>query len=148
MSTYTQILYHIVFSTKNREKVLIKEKRKELFAYIWGILKNKNCHLYQINGVSDHIHIATHIHPSVALADLVKDIKLASGSLIKKTNLFPGFSSWQSGYGAFTYSIDAKDNLINYIKNQEDHHKKITFIDEYKLMLKENEIELDEKYFE
>ena len=74
MSTYTQILYQIIFSTKNREQTLVAEHRKELFKYIWGILQNKKCHLYQMNGVEDHLHIFTHLHPSVALADLIKDI--------------------------------------------------------------------------
>ncbi len=88
MSTYSQIMYQIVFSTKRREPVLTKGKRPELFKYIWGILKNKKCHLYRINGVQDHLHIATHLHPTVALASLVKDIKVAS-SKSKKGNCFP-----------------------------------------------------------
>ncbi|MEO7446478.1 MAG: IS200/IS605 family transposase [Ferruginibacter sp.] len=146
MSTYTQILYQIVFSTKHREHTLEAKNRKELFKYVWGILKNKKCHLYQINGVSDHLHIATHLHPSIALADLVKDIKLASTEYIKSKHLFTAFNGWQDGYGAFTYSIEAKDNLINYIKNQEEHHKKISFLEEYKKLLKEFEVEFDEKY--
>ena len=83
MSTYTQTLYQIVFSTKHRERTLTKENRPEVFKYIWGILKNKKCHLYRINGVEDHLHIVTHLHPSVALADLVKDIKVASSAYIK-----------------------------------------------------------------
>ena len=73
MSTYTQILYQIVFSTKYREHTLTKPGREELYRYISGVLKNKNCHLYQIGGVADHLHIVTHLHPSVALASLVKD---------------------------------------------------------------------------
>ncbi|MBK9014557.1 MAG: transposase, partial [Saprospiraceae bacterium] len=99
MSTYTQSLYQIVFSTKHRQPTLAKEGRDELFKYIWGILKNKKCHLYRINGVEDHIHIVTSLHPSVALADLVKDIKLASNDHIKETGLFPDFGGWQDGYG-------------------------------------------------
>ena len=67
MSTYTQILYQIVFSTKYREPTLLKENREELFKYIWGILKNKNCHLYRVGGIEDHIHIVTHIHPMLSL---------------------------------------------------------------------------------
>ena len=82
MSTYTQILYQIVFSTKNRERTLVGEDRKKLFQYIWGILKSNQCHLLQINGVEDHLHILTHLHPSVALADLMKDIKIASSSTL------------------------------------------------------------------
>lgn len=84
MSTYTQILYQIVFSTKNRERTLIKDNRKSLFKDIWGILKNKRCHLYRINGVEDHLHIITHIHPMISLSSLVKDIKLGSSSFIKE----------------------------------------------------------------
>ena len=120
--------------------------RIKLFRYIWGILKNKKCHLYQIGGVTDHLHIVTHLHPAIALSDLVKDIKLASTDFIKTEKLFTGFNGWQDGYGAFTYSIDAKENLINYVKNQEEHHKKKTFIEEFKQLLLEHKIEFDEKY--
>jgi REP element-mobilizing transposase RayT len=146
MSTYTQIIYQIVFSTKHRIPTLTKPNRDELFKAIWGILKNKNCHLYRINGVEDHIHIVSDLHPSVALADLVKDIKLGSSDFIKRNALFPNFSGWQIGYGAFTYSIKEKHRLIQYVKNQEQHHKKEVFIDEYKSLLKEHGVEYDEQY--
>ena len=146
MSTYTKLLYHIVFSTKNRKRVLVKDDRKELFKYIWGILKNKKCHLYQINGVEDHLHIITHIHQSSSVSDFVKDVKVASSIYIKQNNLFKGFTGWQDGYGAFSYSIDAKDSLIEYVKRQEEHHKKVTFIEEYKALLAEHHIEFDERY--
>ncbi len=146
MSTYTQILYQIVYSTKRRERVMNKENRPNLFKYLWGVLNKKKCHPYRINGVEDHLHIVTHLHPSVALADLVKDLKLSSTELIKEGILFKDFNGWQEGYGAFTYSIEAKDNLIAYVINQEEHHKKTQFIDEYKTLLKEHEIEFDEKY--
>lgn len=148
MSTYTQILYQIVFSTKHREKTLIKEDRAELFKDIWGILKNKNCHLYQIGGVEDHLHIITSIHPSVSLASLVKDIKLGSTSFIKEKKIFKHFNGWQDGYAAFTYSIDAKNNLIEYVKNQEAHHQKKAFKQELIELFKEHEIEYEEKYLE
>lgn len=146
MSTYTQILYQLVFSTKHREPTLVKDKRPQLFAFIWGLLKNKRCHLYRINGIEDHLHIVTHIHPSVALADLIKNIKLASTEFIKAEKLFTDFDGWQDGYGAFTYSIDAKDNLIEYVKNQEEHHRHKTFREEYIELLKEHKIEFDERY--
>jgi len=146
MSTYTQILYQIVFSTKNREPVLSKNKREDLFKYIWGLVKNKNCHLYRINGVEDHIHILTHIHPSIALSSFVKDIKIASSLYIKEQNLFQNFIGWQQGYGGFTYNIKEKDRLIEYVKNQEEHHKTKTFREEYIELLIENGIEFDEKY--
>lgn len=146
MSTYTQILYQIVFSTKNREHTLVKEKQKELYQYIWGILKNKSCHLYQIGGITDHIHILTHLHPNIAQSSLIKDLKLSSNEYVKKQNLFPDFKGWQEGYGAFTYSIKYKNNLINYIKNQEEHHKNKTFKEEFIELLDEHGIEFEEKY--
>jgi REP element-mobilizing transposase RayT len=146
MSTYTQVLYQIVFSTKKRDPVLEKENRPELFKYIWGILNKSKCHLYRINGVEDHLHIVTHLHPSVALADLVKNIKIASSGFIKDNKIFKHFGSWQDGYGAFTYSIKEKNRLIDYVKNQEEHHKVISFRDEYTELLKEHEIEFDEKF--
>ena len=146
MSTFTQLLYHIVFSTKNREKLLNEVNREKLFRYIWGVLKNKHCVLYRINGVEDHLHIITHIHPAISVSSLIKDIKVSSSKWIKEENIFKGFDSWQVGYGAFTYSIKEKEVLINYVKNQESHHKSISFRDEFVELLKEHEIEFDEKY--
>jgi len=102
--------------------------------------------LYRINGVEDHLYIVTHLHPSVSLADLVKNIKIASSGFIKDNGIFKNFNHWQDGYGAFTYSVKEKNRLIEYVKNQEEHHKTITFRDEYIELLKEHEVEFDEKY--
>ena len=143
---YTQILYQIVYSTKNRKPVLTEEKQGELFKYLWGILKNKKCHVYIINGVENHIHIVTHLHPTVALSSLIKDMKIASSTWIKKENILPSFNGWQDGYGAFTYSMKDKDRLIEYVKNQKEHHKRISFKEEFIELLKEHEIEFEEKY--
>ena len=148
MGTFTQTLYQIVFSTKYRKKTLFKDERPELFKSIWGILKNNKCHLYRINGVEDHIHIITNLHPSVSLANLVKDIKLGSTSFIKEKKIFVNFGGWQDGYSAFTYTFEAKDNLIEYVKNQEEHHKNKTFKEELIELLNEHRIEFDEKYLD
>ena len=146
MSTYTQILYQIVFSTKERKPVLLKESRPLLLKYIYGVLRNKNCHLYRINCIEDHIHILLSLHPSVSLSSLVKDIKISSSLFVKENNLFPGFSGWQEGYGAFTYSYEEVNKLIEYVKNQEEHHKNITFREEFIAMLNEHQITFDPKY--
>jgi putative transposase len=146
MATHKQIVYQLVFATKNRERTLLKTNREILFKYIWGVIKNKQCHLYRINGIEDHLHIITSLHPSIALADLIKDIKLASSKMIKSDNLFPDFNGWQDGYGAFTYQYNVIDYLIEYVKNQEEYHKKENFIDEYKKLLKEFGIDFDERY--
>jgi len=146
MSTFTQILYQLVFTTKDRKNTMSEDGHEKLYRFIWGIIKNKNCHLYQINGTENHLHIVTHIHPMVAPALLIKDIKLATSDLIKEEKLFPTFNGWQDGYGAFTYAFSAKDNLIKYVKNQKEHHKIVSFRDEYIGLLKEHGIVFDEKY--
>jgi len=146
MATYTQIIYHVVFATKNRERVLDKSGRENLFRYIWGIVKNHEGHLFRLNGVEDHIHILTSLHPSVCLSDFVKAIKTGSSKWIKENRVFPQFQYWQEGYGAFTHSIQDKDRLIEYIKNQEDHHRRTDFLDEYRRLLQEAGIAFDEKY--
>ncbi len=146
MSTYTQLLYQIVFTARNRKPCMLKDERDQLYKYIWGILKNKNCHLYRINGVEDHLHILTHIPSSISISSLVKDIKVSSSLFITEKKLFQGFEGWQEGYGAFTYSFKEKDRLIEYIKNQEEHHKKVTFKEEYRSFLIEHGIEFQEKY--
>ena len=146
MSTYTQILYQIVFSTKNRELTILETGQERLYRFIWGLLQNKKCHLYRIGGVEDHIHIIAHIHPLVAPALLIKDIKLAASDFIKSEGIFPKFAGWQDGYGAFTYAISAKNQLIKYVKNQKGHHKKVSFKNEYISLLQEHGIEFEEKY--
>lgn len=146
MATYTQLLYHFVFTTKYREPTIVSDQKKRLFAYLHQLLANKNCHLYRINGVEDHLHILTHVHPTISISSLIKDIKLAADDFVKKEAIFPKFKGWQDGYGAFTVSIKEKDRLIAYIKNQEEHHRNISFLDEYKSILKEFEIDFEEKY--
>ncbi len=147
MSTYRQIYYQIVFGTKYRQPTINEAHDIELYKYIYGIIKNKKCKLYRINGIEDHIHIMSDLHPSVCLSDYVKDIKVASNLWMKESGLFPEFEGWQDGYGAFTYSVREKDMIINYVKNQKEHHKVETFYDEFKRLLLENDIEFYEKYF-
>jgi putative transposase len=125
---------------------LTKDKRTDLFKFIWGILEKKKCHLYRMNGVEDHIHILTSMRTTMDVANLVKDIKVASHLWIEENEIFPEFIEWQVGYGAFTVSAYEKDGLIEYIKNQEAHHKIETFEDEYRRLLKEHDIDFDEKY--
>jgi len=143
---YTQIIYQIIFCPKYRTPCLHKDTRQQVFQYIAGVIKNKNCHLFQINGVEDHLHILTHLHPSISLASLIKDIKISSNGFIKEHRLFHEFVGWQDGYNAFTYSYSAVPNLISYVRNQEEHHKKMTYLDEMKVLFKEHNIEFDEKY--
>ena len=146
MSSYRQILYHITFHTQNNEKVLHYSGNEELFKYIWGVIKNKNCKLYRINGVDNHIHIVCDLHPSIALANLVKDIKVSSSIWIKERGIYPLFSNWAESYGAFTFSIKEKDKIVKYVMNQQEHHKKESSREEFIRLLKENGVDFDEKY--
>jgi len=146
MNSFRQILYHIVFCTHDRKNTLPVEYHEELYKYIWGIIKNRNGFLYRINGTENHIHILSDLHPTVALADFIKEIKTVSNTWMKSSGKFQNFSSWAAGYAALTYAYHDKEMIINYIKNQKEHHKKVSFEDELRALLEEHGIEWDEKY--
>ena len=146
IATYTQILYHIVFSTKERRRVLDAAGRERFFRYVWGFFQNKKCHLYRINAVEDHVHILVSVHPTVALSDLVHDLKLATSAWIKEEGIFPFFEGWQDGYGAFTVSWGERDGLIEYIKGQEEHHRTRTFREEMETLLKKFGVNYEERF--
>lgn len=119
----TRLLTHIVFSTKHRELTLTETNKRELYAYIFGILKNKNCFLERMNGIPDHIHLLVDLHPSVAVADLVRDIKSFSHKWLKSNPHFPLFNGWGDGYYAVSVSADGLASCKQYIMEQEEHHK-------------------------
>src|SRR5215210_4693277 len=105
MSTYRQLFYQLVFGTKNYKCTIAGEVQEDLYKYICGLIKNRSCKPYSINGMEDHLHIFSDLHPSICLSNYVKDIKVASSIWLKENNRCPGFEAWQDGYGAFTYSI-------------------------------------------
>jgi putative transposase len=147
MSTYTQILYQIVFGSKDYTSFLTNENKDILFGYISGVLKNKSCHSYIVGGASNHVHIITHIHPAIALSFLIKDIKRSSHELIRREQtMFHNFTGWQVGFGAFTYHISSKETLINYVKNQNIHHKTNSYKDELIKLLQENYVDYNDEY--
>ncbi len=145
-NTYTQITIQVIFAVKHRESVIRKPYRPELYKYIGGIMANKNHKLLSINGVADHVHILFGLNPSVALSDIVRDIKNNSSKFINEKRWMPGHFEWQSGYGGFSYSRSQRSNVINYIENQEEHHKKNLFRTEYFKILNEFKIEFEEEY--
>ncbi len=145
-NTYTQINIHIVFSVQGRENILMSTFRSELFQYISGILKNFNQFPLAVNGYKDHVHIFFEMLPKMALSDIMRIIKTNSSKWINENKFVPGKFSWQSGYGAFSYSRSQRNNVIQYIINQEEHHKKTTFRKEYLGLLKKFDIEFDDQY--
>jgi putative transposase len=146
MNSYRQILYHIVFCTKDRKWCLPVDHHEDLYKFISGVIKNHNCILYRINGIENHLHILSDLHPSICLADFIKEIKTASNIWMKSAADFPDFQSWSAGYAALTYGFRDKEMIINYIRKQKEHHKKVSFEDEYRALLQAHGIDWDERY--
>jgi putative transposase len=142
--SYTQLLIHIVFSTKNRELTLRPEIRSELFSYMGGILRNCDATLCALNGTCDHVHLLTAISPSRALADVARDLKANSSKWMHEHG-HPKFE-WQGGYSAFSVSVSNQEAVKKYIAGQEEHHKKATFQEEFLALLKKHGVAYNEQY--
>src|SRR3989339_768524 len=134
--TYTQLYIHIIFSVKERTPLIKDSFRKELFAYIGGIIKNKGQKPISINGTADHIHILVGIKPDKSISELVREIKSNSSKYVNEKKFIPVKFHWQKGFGAFTYSHSQLTSVINYIMRQEEHHKQKGFEEEYKEFMK------------
>ena len=145
-NTYSQLFIHLVFAVKYRAAAIDKPWRQELYQYIIGLINNRGHKVYAIGGVSDHIHILVSINPSQSISDLVQNVKRASTLWIKEKGFVKSNFAWQEGFGAFSYGKSQVDNVVKYIQNQENHHSKQTFKDEYISFLKLFGIEYDEKY--
>lgn len=145
-NSYTQIHIHAVFAVQNRISLISKNWEQRLYQYITGILQNHGHELLAINGMPDHIHILFGMRPIQSLSDLMRDIKGDSSLWINENKFVAGKFSWQEGYGAFSYSKSQISAVATYIENQELHHKKKSFIEEYVKILQDFEIEFDEKY--
>lgn len=145
-NTYTQIYIHTIFAVKNRQSLIKYEWEEQLYKYITGIVTNQGHKLLAINGMPDHLHILIGMKPIQSLSDLMQDIKGDSSKWINKEGLTRVHFSWQEGYGAFSYAKSQLDNVVKYILNQKEHHKKKSFRDEYIGFLKAFDVEYDEKY--
>jgi putative transposase len=147
MGTYTELLFQIVFGSKNHLPFLNHDNEEQLFRYIAGICKNKKCQPHIVGGYRNHLHIIISIPPSIAISNLVKEIKNASSCMIKdKKSLFPDFISWQEGFSAFSYQKSAIDDLVSYVRKQKVHHKRQTFVEELLEFYREFEVEFDLRY--
>jgi REP element-mobilizing transposase RayT len=144
--TFSQIYIQVVFAVKGRENLLQKPWRDEVFKYMSGVVKNKGQKSIIVNGVTDHVHLFIGLKPSIALSELVRDVKNNTSNFINEKKFVGRKFSWQEGYGAFSYSHRQLDTVYQYILNQETHHKKKTFKEEYLVFLQKFEIEHDEKY--
>ncbi len=145
-STLTNLVYHIIFSTKNRKPMLIPELQEELYHYIGGIVKGEGGLLLQIGGMPDHVHLAIKLKPVHSLSEVMQKVKGNSSKWINEQKRLTNKFSWQSGYGAFTVSESQIPTVIQYIKNQETHHEVLSFQDEFIRILERHQVEYDAQY--
>jgi putative transposase len=144
--TFSQIYIQVVFAVKGRESLIHSSWEEELYKYISGIVQNKQQKMLAINGMPDHIHFFIGMKPSCCLSDLVREIKKSSNEFINEKKFSKHKFNWQEGYGSFSYSHDSLDNVIAYIMNQKEHHKKISFKEEYVAFLQKFNIEFNPTY--
>lgn len=144
--TFTQIYIQLVFSPKHRDRLLIQQIRPRIFEYLSGITTNLGHKSIIINGVTDHVHLFLGLNPKISVSETVKELKRSSSIFINEQRFFPGKFEWQVGYGGFSYGRSQIGNVYEYIKNQEKHHQKRTFREEYMEFLKKYEIDFEEQY--
>jgi putative transposase len=144
--TYSQIYIHIVFAVKGRASLIHSSWEERLYKYITGIVQNKEQKMLAINGMPDHIHFFIGMNPSTSISDLVREVKKSSNEFINENKFTKGKFAWQEGYGAFSYGHSQLNIVIQYIRNQKQHHTKKTFKEEYLDFLKKFEVDYNEKY--
>ena len=142
----SRILIHLVFSTKNRERILSQMIQTELHPYLAGVLDNIQCPSLQVGGVEDHVHLFFGLSRTRTIAEIVETVKTSSSKWMKtKSTAFANFH-WQSGYGAFSVSQSDAETVVAYIRGQAQHHQRMTFQEEYRRLLERYEVAFDENY--
>jgi putative transposase len=145
-NTYTQLHIQFVFAVKYRAALIQKEWKPQLHSYFTALVESNSHKMLQVNSMPDHVHMLVGMRPAESIAALVQHIKTASSKWVKEKKLCAAPFAWQGGYGAFSYSKSHVQDVVRYIQNQEAHHKKQTFLDEYRQFLKVFEIQFDEQY--
>ena len=145
-NTYTQIYLQVVFAVERRQSLIHKQNKQELHKYLTGIVREREQKLLAVHCMPDHTHILIGLRPSMPLSDLVHDVKIGSANFVNRKRWVVGRFGWQEGFGAFSYGHSQLTRIIRYIQNQEQHHAKMTFRDEYLRFLKRYEIDHDEQY--
>jgi REP element-mobilizing transposase RayT len=145
-NTYTQLYIHYVFAVQNRQSLINEKWQTKLYKYMNGIIEQQGHKPYVINGMPDHVHVLVSMHPNQSPSDLMYNIKRSTSLWINGQRLVKGKFSWQEGFGGFSYSKSQIPTIVKYIKNQQQHHEKKTFYEEYLEFLKAFEIEFDERF--
>ena len=145
-NTFSQIYLQFVFAVRQRHSLIAKEHKEELHKYMTGLVQNRKAKMLAVHCMPDHTHLFVGFKPTISISDFVKEIKVESNEFINDKRWIRGKFSWQEGYGAFSYSHSHIDRVIKYILNQEIHHRKSTFKEEYSELLKRFEIPFEDKY--
>lgn len=145
-STLTNLIYHVVFSTKGREPMIVPLIREELYRYIGGIVKNEGGILLQIGGMPDHLHLVIKLKPTHELSKIMQKVKGNTSKWINTQGELKDRFSWQDGYGAFSVSESQVSAVVRYVKGQEAHHRKLSFKDEFTQILERHQVEYEERY--
>ena len=145
--SYIQSIYHIVFRTYKSEQTISAEHERELYAVIMEQTNNLHGKIYRIGGMPDHVHILVSLPATTSLAQYVQAVKTFTSKWLKANPAFPYFCGWGHEYAALSYSIHDKDKIVNYIKDQKEHHKRVSFADEYRALLVDCGIAIREEYF-
>lgn len=145
--SYVQSLYHVVFRTYASELTIDERFERDLYAYLFTVAQNQNVHVYRIGGMPDHIHMLVDLPSTLAIASFVQHIKTVSSKWLSTNPAFPHFRGWAKEYAALSYSLREKDMIVNYIKGQKEHHKKVSFEQEYRQFLLEYGVSIREDYW-
>ncbi len=146
MSTYTNLLFHIIYSAKYRKRSIRPEWQDDLYGYIGGIVREQKGTLLKIGGVEDHVHLLAKLSPTIAISDVLRKIKANSSKWVNERSDVTRKFEWQSGYAAFSVSESQMPSVSEYIANQEEHHRKKTFEEEFLAILNKHNIEFDMRY--
>ena len=140
--SYTNLLYHIVFATKERRQSILIQNERRVYALLHTILSKYGATTLRIGGMPDHVHILAILPPTISVAEFIQRLKRESSLAMGKDAILPDWRGWQDGYSAFTYSRHEEEKIVNYIKNQKEHHKKVSFMEEFKQWMQENGINI------
>jgi len=146
--SYTRFLYHVVFRTKCSEKTITEQHEKILYAYLYTYLTKRDCKVYRIGGMEDHLHILVDIPPKWAIADIMREMKSSSSHFLQNNPDFPSFNGWATGYAALSYANSELETVRKYIVNQKIHHRKLTTKEEIMSLIEKMGYDKNDKYFE
>ncbi len=143
--SHTLDIQHFVFCTKHRQKVIPMDRRRDLYRFLWKKAGEYNCHVYRINGMTEHVHMVVDLHPTISKSDFANRLKSTSSQWMKKCGLFPGFTSWGEGYFSESKDLSTLDTVVNYVRNQENHHVGKDFLEEIRQLYSNSGREWDDQ---